>query len=175
MIYFTILHVITLVILLLLFIILFILTLRESNKKIFYSMLFANFLAISTLAFFSMLVLDKYTKKAKILQINQKRILINETITFNGKVQNIGNFTIGHCSLEIKLIDNPVNSIDGTSVFKPNSGFNFISKTPKPSTISHEFTIAKTLKPNEIKTFSVSMPFPPYFKKASTYQYLTCH
>ncbi|NPA74004.1 MAG: DUF2393 domain-containing protein, partial [Epsilonproteobacteria bacterium] len=144
-----------------------------------WSMVFSSFLVISTLSVFSMFVLDKYTKKAKLLQISSKRILLNETIMFFGKVKNVGKFNIGKCKLEVKLVNNALNlkNISGSTFYSPRSGLKAILTTAKsrPSTIIKEFTIAKNLKPKEIKSFSVSMPYPTYFQKANIRYKLYCH
>lgn len=175
--YFTILHIIVLVILFVLFVLLFIIALKETRKKIFWSMIFANFLVISMLSVFSMFVLDKYTKKARIEAWTQKRILRTESITFSGKVRNIGRFGIGQCSLEVKLVNDAVNAgnLKGSSVFKPTSGFEFISSDDgKPSTVVYDFVIATDLKAGELRNFSVSMPFPSYFSRTTTHNKLSC-
>ncbi len=177
MIYFTIVHIITLAILFALFILLGFAAYKQKNKKLFWSIIFANTLVISMLAVFLMIVLDKYTKKARIENFSQKRILINETIVFKGKIRNIGKFQIGTCRLEIKLVNNPITSkkLGSSDLFKPTSGLDFLKKDEKSSTVKHEFVIAKNLKPKELKNFSVAMPFPPYFSKASEHHYLRCH
>lgn len=140
-------------------------------------MIFANFIVTATLAVFSMLVLDKYTKKARVENLDQKRILRNETITFTGKIRNIGKFTIGKCVYEIKLVNDPVTArkLGGSDVFKPTTGFSFGKSDEKSSTVSKKFVIAKNLKPKELKNFTISMPYPPYFSKASVHPYLRCH
>lgn len=174
--YFTIVHILFLIFYLFLFVGLFVIALKKTKKKVFWAMIFANFLVVTTLSVFTMLVLDKYTKKARIENLQQKRILRNESIAFVGKIRNIGKFSIGQCVLEIKLVNNPITSskVGGSTVFKP-SGLEFFSKKDKKSsTISHKFTIATNLKPKELRNFSVNMPYPPYFSKPSTYQYLRC-
>lgn len=174
--YFTIVHIIFLAFYFILFVALVLLTMQESRRKIFWAMIFANVLVMATLSVFTMLVLDKYTKKARIENLKQKRVLRNETISFSGKIRNIGKFNIAKCVLEIKLVNNPITSkkMGGSDVFKPTSGLDFISKDPKPSTVSKKFLIATSLKPKELRNFSVNMPYPPYFSKGSTYQYLRC-
>jgi len=104
--YFTILHWITIIILLVLFVLFSIIALKQTSKKILISMLFSNFLVITMITIFSMFVLDKYTKIAKLENMTQKRILMTETLTLSGKIRNIGNFDIGKCKLEVKLVNN---------------------------------------------------------------------
>lgn len=178
--YFTILHWITFLILLILFILFSILSLKQSNKKIVYSMLFSNFLVISMLGTFSVFVLDKYTKKAKLEYVTQKRILITESLTLSGKIKNIGSFTIGTCKLEVKLVSNAMSnsSLNGSNVFTPRSGLgSFFSndKDTQPTTVIQDFVIAKDLKKDELRNFSVSMRYPPYFKKPYMKYKLYCH
>ncbi len=177
--YFTILHWITLFVFLLIFILLVIVSKKETNPKIFWSMVFSSFLVTSTLSLFSMFVLDKYTKKAKLVNITHRRVLLNETIMFFGQVQNIGRFKIGHCKLEVKIVNNAlnVNDLSGSTFYKPRSGLGFLfsSKEEKPSTIIKDFVVAKNLKPGELRNFSASMPYPPYFQKADIRYKLYCH
>ncbi len=177
--YFTILHWITLIVFFLIFILLVIISKKETNPKIFWSMVFSSFLVVSTLSLFSMFVLDKYTKKAKLINVTHKRVLLNETIMFFGQVKNIGRFTIGHCKLEVKIVNNALNlnNLSGSTFYAPRSGLKalFSSKEERPSTIIKDFVIAKDLKPGEIKNFGVSMPYPPYFQKANIRYKLYCH
>ncbi|WP_024954938.1 DUF2393 family protein [Sulfurospirillum arcachonense] len=178
--YFTILHIITLLILLVLFIIACIVALKQTNKKILFSMLFANFLVITMLSVFSMFVLDKYTKIAKLENMTQKRILMTESLTISGKVRNIGNFDIGKCSLEVKLVNNAItsNEVSGSHIFSPISGLEFLfgkNKETRPSTILNEFVIAKNFKKGELKNFSITIKYPPYFQKPFMNYKLYCH
>jgi len=176
--YFTIVHIITLAILFIIFIILLILSFKETRKKVLAAMIFSNFLVISMLAVFSMFVLDKYTKKARLENISQTRVLINESFVLTGMVRNIGKFDISKCILNVKLVNNAItgNKLNGSTVFKPNSGFDFFSKkkNEKKSTIIKDFVIARNLKVGELRNFSVSMKYPPYFQNTSLVYKLRC-
>lgn len=178
--YFTILHWLTLIILLVIFVLICIIALKQTNRKILISMLFSNFLVIVMLSVFSMFVLDKYTKKARLENVTQKRILMSESLTLTGKIRNIGNFTISKCKLEVKLVSNALTGgdISGSSVFKPNSGLDFLfndKKSTRPTTIIQEFIIAKNFHKGELRNFSVSMKYPPYFEKPFMRYKLYCH
>ena len=178
--YFTILHWITLLILLVIFILFSVIALKQTNKKILISMLFSNFLVITMLSIFSMFILDKYTKKARLENVTQKRILMSESFTLSGKIRNIGNFNIAKCKLEVKLVSNALTggSVSGSSVFKPNSGLDFLfdkKRDTKPSTVIKEFTVAKKFKKGELRNFSISMRYPPYFEKPIMKYKLYCH
>lgn len=180
--YFTILHWITLLILLILFVLFSMIALKQTNKKLLISMLFSNFLVISVIAIFSMFVLDKYTKTARLENVTQKRILLSETLTLSGKIRNIGNFDIGKCKLEVKLVSNAMSGgdVSGSQIFSPSglSFFNFFSskkKNDKPTTVINEFVIAKDFKKGELRNFSVAMRYPPYFQKPFMNYKLYCH
>lgn len=178
--YFTILHWIVFLILLVLFILFCVVALKQTNKKILLSMLFSNFLVITMLGIFSIFVLDKYTKKARLENVTQKRILITESYTITGKIRNIGSFKIGKCKLEVKLVNNAISSGDvtGSNVFSPRSGLDFLfgkDKDARESTIIREFTVAKNFDAGELRNFSVSMKYPPYFKKTYMNYKLYCH
>jgi hypothetical protein len=175
--YFTILHMFALLIFFVLFVLLVILTLRETRRKIFWSMIFSNVLVTVTLMVFSMLVLDKYTKKARVENLTQKRVLLTEKITFSGQIRNIGSFTIGRCVFEVKLVNNPISSgkLTGSQVFRPTSGLKYgPGNDGEASTVVQEFVIATDLNPDELRNFSVSMPYPSHFKSARTFQKLSC-
>ncbi len=177
--YFTVLHWITLSIFFLIFILLIVLAKEETDKKIFWSMVFSSFLVISLLSVFSLFVLDKYTKKAKLVRITSKRVLLNETIMFFGAVKNVGRFKIGKCKLRVKIVNNAlnINNLSGSSFYAPKSGLKslFTNKKEKPSTIIKYFTVAKNLLPGRIYNFSATMPYPPYFQNANIRYKLYCH
>ncbi|MBN2963990.1 DUF2393 family protein [Sulfurospirillum sp. T05] len=175
--YFTILHIIALLFLLGVFVLLVLLTRREKRPKVFWAMIFSNTLVTLMLMVFSMLVLDKYTKSAVIENLTQKRVLISEQITFSGQIRNIGNFTIGKCFFEVKLVNNPISAggLSGSQVFKPTTGLSFgTKKDEKASTVTQTFTIATNLRPEELRNFSVSMPYPSHFQRTTTFQKLHC-
>ena len=104
--YMTILHWIGVVFFILIFFILTLLSLKEKKPKIRNSMIFSAFILSLFGGVISIFVLDKYTKKAKILSYSQKRILSTEKIQFSGRVQNIGNFKIKECAITVKLTNN---------------------------------------------------------------------
>lgn len=165
--YFTILHWFALLILLVVFILFSVIALKQTNRKLILPMLFSNFLVVCLLAISSMFIIDKYTKVAKLENVTQERVLITEAFTLRGQIRNTGNFNIGRCKLKVKLVNNAMTGggVTGAQVFSP-SGFSFFArkKNERPSTIINEFIIAKNFRKGELKNFSVSMPFPPYFK-----------
>ncbi len=178
--YFTIVHIITLVILFCIFIILLILSFKETRKKVLFAMIFSNFLVISMLAVFSMFVLDKYTKKARLEDVTHSRILLSESFVISGRVRNIGKFGISKCFLHVKLVNNAIESgnLSGSTVYKPTTGLSFLTNkiegNEKQSTIEKDFLIAKNLRVDELRNFSASMRYPPYFIKPRLIYKLHC-
>jgi len=84
MIYMTILHWLVLIFFVALFALLVVVSKRETRPNVFWSMVFASFLVTSMAAVFSMFVLDKYTKKAKLVSIKNYRVLRSEEIQGKG-------------------------------------------------------------------------------------------
>jgi len=178
--YFTIVHIITLIILFIIFIILLIVSFKETRKKVLFAMIFSNFLVISMLAIFSMFVLDKYTKKARLEDISSSRVLINESIVISGRIRNIGKFGISKCFLHVKLVNDALHSgnLNGSTVYKPTTGLGFLTNkvdgNEKQSTIEKDFLIAKNLQVDELRNFSASMRYPSYFVKPRLIYKLHC-
>ena len=173
--YFTIVHILALVIFFVLLVLMLYLSMKEKNLKIKLGMIFSSILIVVSLSIFSMFVLDKYTKKAKIYNITHKRILQNESIMFKGKVKNVGSFEIPQCKLKVKMVSGIMggNTLKGSDVFNPQSGIkDWLTnlggedeKKKKPTTIEKEFVVAKKLRPGRSKDFTVFFKYPPYFEK----------
>jgi len=178
--YMTILHWFSLLFFFILFILLVFLSKKEKRRNVFWSMVFASFLVTAFGAIFTIFVLDKYTKKGKLLSIKTHRILRTEDIVFKGKISNVGKFKIGQCKLSIKMINSVMNSqnLGGGNIFTP-SGLEFFQakekKKEKKNTIKEEFVVAKNLKPREVKSFTIRMKYPPYFSKPRFIYKLYCH
>ncbi len=178
--YFTIIHIITLVMLFIIFLILLVVSLKETRKKVLFAMIFSNFLVISMLAVFSMFVIDKYTKKARLEDMSSSRILLSESMAISGRVRNIGNFDISKCFLHVKLVNDALHSanLDGSTVYKPTSGLDFLTNklggNKKQSTLEKDFLIAKNLKVGELRNFSAFMRYPSYFVKPRLIYKLHC-
>ncbi len=178
--YLTILHKIVLWSFLILLLIFLFFSIKQKNKKLIMPMIFSSFLTVGTLAFFSIFVLDKYTKKAKLLRVKHSRILLNESITVSGVVKNVGKFKIGKCKLEVKIASNPMagKNLSGSAVFNPKASiFEMFSnkENGKKTSVIKEFDIVYNLEPGVWKPFSVSMKFPPYLKNPYLKYKLYCH
>jgi len=180
--YFTVLHWLDIVFFLVLFIFLVLISIKAAGNstKLLLSMIFASFLVTAFGAALGLIILEKYTKKAKLLDVKQRRVLINETLVLKGRVKNIGKFKINYCKLEIKLVNNGWGGgfTKGT-FFKPGGLSLFGSKDKqqsRPNTVKATRVIIKDgLLPGEIKDFSAIIPYPPYFKNTYLNYKLYCH
>ena len=182
--YFTILHWLDILFFLILFIFLVLLSVKASNNntKVLLSMIFASFLVTFFGAILGLVILEKYTKKAKILNVTQRRVLLNETLVLKGRVKNIGKFKINYCKLEIKLVNNGLNEKKtqqkGTTFFKSGGldVFGSKEKNKRPNTIKATKVIVKNgLLPGRSKNFSTVIPYPPYFRNTYLNYKLYCH
>lgn len=180
--YFTIWHYGVVILCIVLFLITIIISIKEPRVKIRNSMIFSSFLVLVLVAAFLIMALDKYTKIAKVTGVKNRRMLNTEEIVYSGYVQNVGNYTIGEVRYEIKLVNrgHETGKVKGGSFYKPSGFFDFIGggdnkKANRPQKYIHTFVIAKKLKPGETRFFSVSMPYPPYFKHVADFKRTFAH
>lgn len=165
------------------FLLLVIVSLKEKNQKNILSMIFASFLVIITAGVFSIMAIDKYTKKAILYGVKNTRILRNETIVFTGFVKNKGDYTIGKIKLKVKLVNkgHVTGNVKGGSFYKPSGIFDFIasfgekSKTYKPQKVEETYIVATKIEPGKATYFRVQMPYPPYFKHVSEFTTISAH
>lgn len=177
--YFTILHWFALIIIALLTLLIIVLTFRNHDGK---SSLIAPVLAtlfiMSILTFFTIYGLDKYTKVARLENIAQKKILINESFSISGQIRNIGQFTIGQCTLEVKISNDSIERGTDAIVFMPKSALSNLlnwGKDENSVETKKEFVIAENLHKGEMRNFTVFMRYPPSFTKPYTRYELFCH
>ena len=180
--YFTILHWLTILFFLVLFIFLTFLSVKAAgnNIKLLISMIFASFLVTFFGAVIGIVVLEKYTKKAVLLDVETRRVFLNETLVIKGKVKNIGRFKINYCKLQIKLVNNGWGSKIHKGAFFRSEGLHLFGaknkKQQKPNTITAtRIIINNGLLPGEVKNFSAIMPYPSYFSNTYINYKLYCH
>jgi len=180
--YFTILHWLTISFFLILFIFLTFLSVKAANNKtgLLISMIFASFLVTSFGAVIGVIVLEKYTKKAVLLDVKSRRVFLNETLVVKGRIKNIGKFKINYCKLVIKLVNNGWGSKIQKGTFFKSGGLSLFGsknkKKEKPNTVTATRIIIRDgLLPGEIKNFSAIMPYPPYFSNTYINYKLYCH
>jgi hypothetical protein len=128
------------------------------------------------LAVFSVVVVDKYTKKVALFKLKNKRLLSTEQIIYTGIVENEGNYAIGKVTFEIKLVNrgHATGSVKGVTFYKSSGFFDFFSGDgfnirSKPQSITKEFVVAKNLKPGTAKSFRVYFRYPPYFSNTAQF------
>ena len=149
-------------------------SLRQESDKMKYSMLFSVTLITLFLAVFSIVVVDKYTKKVELYKLKNKRLLSTEQIIYSGVVKNEGKFPIGKVTFEIKLVNkgHATGNVKGGNFYKASGIMDFftggfgMAKT-KPQSIVKEFVVARNLKPGEAKAFRVYFNYPPYFRSVA--------
>ena len=171
---------------LLLILILFVLgivrALQEKSPKMRYSMLFTVSLISLFLAIFSIFVVDKYTKKVKLYDLQNRRILSIEKIVYSGSVKNVGDYPIAKVTLEIKLVNHghATGNVKGGNFYKPSGFLDFFSNglgidKSKPQTVIKKFVVARNLKPGTRKRFRVYFDYPPYFSSTAQFAKVSAH
>lgn len=148
--------------------------LRQEKKNLIIPMLISVTLISLVLAFFSVVVIDKYTKKVELSKLKNKRLLSTEQIIYTGRVKNTGSFPIGKVYFEIKLVNrgHATGNVKGGNFYKPNGIMDFFGgglglKDDKPQTITKEFLVARNLKPGTARTFRVYFRYPGYFRSVA--------
>ncbi len=138
-------------------------------------MVFASLLLTTAAAVITIVVLDKYTKKAKILTYAKQRDLAHESILLRGVLQNTGKYEIGYCKLEARISQNPRGN-RANSYFKPTKSLDFMTNVgTKKYSVTVEKEVAANLKPGEKAKFFVSVRVPGYFDNPKYYLKLHCH
>ena len=173
--YFNVFHLIALAVLVLLSMLFMLISRGEKDPRLFKIYLAINVAATLIFGYFFMLVVDKYTKKAVLIELTGHRVLRNEMIVFKGSLRNTGEFSIASCELTVKLVNNPVSkdTIAG-SIFKP-SGLSLFSRGDERSNVAEvTASVAKNIAPKQIRNFSLSMPYPSYFANTQTITKLEC-
>ena len=154
---------------------------KQESAKIKVGMAISVTLVSVFLALFSVVVVDKYTKKVKLYKLKNKRLLSTETIIYSGIVKNVGNHKIGKITFEIKLVNkgHATGNVKGGNFYKSSGFFDFFSGgynlNFKPQSIVKEFVVAKNLKPGEAKSFRVHFKYPPYFRSTSDFSKVWGH
>jgi len=177
--YFTILHWIAVGIIVALFALTSLLIIRSDSERNPLPTILTAALFFGLIAILAIYGLDKYTKVARLENVTQKKILINESFSISGQIRNIGNFTIGKCTLEVKISNGSLEVSSDGPLFVPKSVLdNFFKRdNSNINTIdtTKTFVIAENLKEAEMHNFTVFMRYPPSFSKPYTRYELSCH
>ncbi len=174
-------HYIVLAVIFLLFIGGIVSALKQEKKSLILPMLFSTTLISLFLGFFSIFVVDKYTKEVKLYKLKNKRLLSIEKIIYTGIVKNEGKHKIGEVTFEIKLVNkgHATGNVKGGNFFKSSGFFDMFSGSDsrkyKPQSITKTFIVAKNLKPGAAKSFRVHFPFPGYFRSVADFAKVEGH
>ena len=174
----TLLHWIVVAVFVFIFLLLSLLSLKEKNPKTVLLMIISSFIITIIGIVFSLFALDKYVKKAELVNVTHKRISLTESMKVSGKVKNIGDFQIGYCNIEVKIANVFSRKIGKGSMFSPRSFgdmFSSSSGSVKSNLVLETFKIAKNLRPNEVKKFSLTLKYPPHFEKPVLKYKLFCY
>jgi hypothetical protein len=156
--------------------------LRQEKKKFIMPMIISTVLVTALMAGFSVVVVDKYTKKVKLYKLKNKRLLSTEQIVYTGIVKNEGKFPIGKVTFEIKLVNkgHATGNVKGGNFYKASGFFDFFNsatskKKVQAQSITKEFVVAKNLKPGAAKPFRVHFRYPPYFRSTAQFATVSGH
>ena len=180
--YFTYIHIIFIILLFIIFCLFGFLLLRGTVRLkkliITISLLFAGFLASSTIISIS---IDDYTKVAKISEVKYQRVLLKESLNFTGIISNVGGFDITSCNINIRITNSPstLQALTPDLFKQPDRSFLDFFKIKKKefkiSTINENFTIGERLKAKSARPFSLYVRYPTTFKDPKVNYTLTCH
>ena len=180
--YFTYIHIIFIILLFIIFCLFGFLLLRGTVRLkkliITISLLFAGFLASSTIISF---IIDDYTKVAKISEVKYQRVILKESLNFTGIISNVGGFDITSCNINIRITNSPstLQALTPDLFKQPDRSFLDFFKIKKKefkiSTINENFTIGERLKAKSARPFSLYVRYPTTFKDPKVNYTLTCH
>lgn len=180
--YFTYIHIIFIILLFIIFCLFGFLLLRGTVRLkkliITISLLFAGFLASSAII---SIIIDDYTKVAKISEVKYQRVLLKESLNFTGIISNVGGFDITSCNINIRITNSPstLQALTPDLFKQPDRSFLDFFKIKKKefkiSTINENFTIGERLKAKSARPFSLYIRYPTTFKDPKVNYTLTCH
>jgi len=176
MMHFTTIHWIMVVIFILIFVLLAVLSQKEKNPKTRITLVIVSFVVSMIGLFVALLILDKYTKKAKILNYTTHRNYNKESVTIRGTIKNTGKFYISYCTLDIKIVNKVVHKKGTKFMYKTSSvGDMFKSKGYKKNFYQTSVRAVEDIKPRLSKSFSTSVEIPSSFQNPKYFLHLVCH
>ena len=178
---FNIIHFIVIGIVLVIFVLGVIASINNGKKKLILPMIFSVTLMSVLIGSIGIAVVEKYTKKVKLIKLQNRRYLTQEKISYFGFVKNTGKYPLAKVYLHVKLVNagHATGNVKGGNFYK-NSGFaDFFSKGAdilyKPQTVEKDFVVARNVKPGEVIPFRVTFPYPPYFKNTADFVKVSAH
>jgi len=174
--HFTIVHYIFVVMFILVFTILVLLAQKEKNPKTRLSLIIVSFVIVFLGLIVSLLILDKYTKKGKLLSYTTSRDYNHEAVIIRGVIKNQGKFKISYCTLDIKIINKVIRKKNSVFKYQTSSVSDmFKSKGYKKNFLNTSVKAVKNLKPRLSKSFRVSVKIPSTFQNPRYFMHLVCH
>ncbi len=175
MMHLTIIHYILIFIFLLIFILLVILSSKESDKRNRIILIILSFIISTIGSIVSLLLLDHYTKKAKLVKYSTSRYSKNN-VTIRGSIKNIGKYYISYCSMDIRIL-NKIDYSNKKKIYFKTSSFSDMVKDSKykKNFISTTVKIVEELKPKETKYFTTKVEIPKDFQNLKYFFHLVCH
>ncbi|AJC91415.1 DUF2393 domain-containing membrane protein [Campylobacter subantarcticus] len=173
--YFTIFHILIIVIMLvstaLFWILLYI---KVQNKKHMIVFCVISFILALILTISLSLTIDQYTKKASLSNFSTYRRLASESIIVKGRITNDTNFKISECFLELRIIDgNKKHEVSG-EIFNQQNFDSIKRANQKQRDASYNINIAKNLLGHTYKDFSFEVALPPQFQSYKVFKQLKC-
>ncbi len=150
--------------------------LKQDNNKLVLPMIFSVTFISVLVGAIGIAVVEKYTKKVKLIKVDNRRYLSQEKISYFGTVKNTGKYPVGKVYISIKLVNaghvTGKAKAEGGGFYKASGLGDFFGSGAgklynKPQTIEKEFVIARNLKPGESARFRVTFNYPGYFKNVS--------
>ena len=176
MMHFTVIHYIFVVIFFLIFGLLALLCQNERNPKTRISLMIVSFVIAFIGLVVSLLILDKYTKKGKLITYHTSRDYNHEAVIITGNIQNQGKFNISYCTLDIKIINKVTRKKGSIFKYKTSSvGDMFKSRGYKKNFLKDSVRAVENLKPRLTKSFKVSVKMPSSFQNPRYFFHLVCH
>ena len=175
MMHFTVVHWILTVMFVMIFGLLAYLSLSEQNKKTRLILLISSFVVSVLGLVVGLLILDKYTKKAKIVKYSTHRNYNKENVSIMGQIKNTGKFYISYCTLDLRIV-NKVKYKGGKFMYKTSSASDlFKSKGYKKNFFTTSVRAIEDLKPKLSKSFRVVVKIPSHFDNPKYFLHLVCH
>jgi hypothetical protein len=149
---------------------------KEENKKTKLSLIGVSF-AVSVIGLgVTILIIDKYTKKAKIVKYTTKRNYNKESVTIRGEIKNTGRFYISYCTMDIKIVNKVKHKKGSKFMYKTSSVSDmFKSKGYKKNFLQTSIKAVEEIKPKLTKSFSKEIKIPSHFQDPRYFLHLVCH
>ena len=156
--------------------------LKQENKKLVWPVIFSTLLISSLILAIGIAVAEKYTKKVKLVKIDNRRYLSQEKISYFGLVKNVGKYPVKKVYISIKLVNggHATGKVKGPNFYKTNNVFDIFGSGAnklynKPQKVEKEFVIVHDLAPGEVARFRVTFDYPGYFKNTADFVKVYAH